>query len=654
MVKYSKYSKLKDIIVNPNSGLSPIYYISIGPGNFKIESKIVSKKYGEKAVVGWRIFINLDSPGSLLSDSTFKIPIQKVAGNVADFYTLYLNQRYFKKIENPQNPQQPSISHPILEIITEYVNQNYNNKNFKITIDEIRDARKDLSNSSENLNFSILYIMPEIVKTLNTPLSEGTGYLNPEEEDILSLDDISNLTLNIPTLSGSKKLEVETLLNKMFLNDDFKNNSGISTRDLLEIYSSIRDYLSGNQPSKNGIVLYGPPGTGKTYLIESSLMKIYKILGFQTHSQEIGDMLSNQYVGGLATNVSQKIFGPAISLVKKHRTPCFVYIDEATDLLRKAGNSGDGNWRAQGIEAMKSFINKSRYPGIIVCLATNLEKNEFDDALTRDGRLQKIYLGLPNFDRCKQVWNFAIEKILFKDKTILFTSSQIDDLANISKDKINVAAITSISETYVNSINLTWDGNFLDFKKYFGQEAIVRLTDEFDRAKNNLNGISSGNFIGSNELEKEVEKLENTYRKQLHEIEFALDPSKSSTKDEVRSIFGSIFSNKKKIPNRYIKLIGILLSFERIITSNTDNNPFSKKSLILIKRSLKFISWLNDNLLEDKYKLIKDDLNFISRIFQEILKINNNGFTYSELSRGNIIKLVNVINNLPPDLSKII
>ncbi len=653
MEGYPETSSLKEVPVNEKTGLSPVYYMALGSGTFKIEPKIESLRYNEKEIVGWRIFIHLDAIVSLISNDTFQIPIQKVKGKVADFYTLYLDNSLFRQIPDEQNPQQAKITHPILEKIMYYAFSSYNKINSKITIEEIRDARRDNKKTSEKLNFSILYVDERISPTLILPTSNQRGYLNPEEEDILSLDDISNITLNIPKISNEKRKIIEELLDKMFLKEDFKNGS-TNTRDLLEIYSCIKDYLNGKQPSQNGIVLYGPPGTGKTHLIQASLMEIYNELGFKTHFQEIGDMLSNQYVGGLATNVSKKIFGPAISLVKRYRVPCFVYIDEATDLLKKtSGSGGDSGWRAQGVEAMKSFINRSRYPGIIVCLATNLEKSEFDDALTRDGRLQKIYLGLPNFERCKQVWEYVNNKILFVNKESLqkFNSDQIEDLANICKDKINVASITGISETYVQSINLNWKGDFQEFKKYFGKEAIVRLEDELERAKSNLKGISSGNFIGVEELKYEIEKLENTFRKHLHEIELALDPTKPSTKQGVGKIFQNLFDNKNKVPKRYSKLVTFLKNWKALIERDPNHNPFSLQSISLIKGSLKFIKWLNENLDDNNYSQIKGKFTLISNIFSEIMTLNKNHYEFSNFDINKLTSLMRTIDSLSENLN---
>ena len=650
MLTYPKFCTLKEIPLDKNTNLSPVYYMPLGPNTFKIEPKVESKKYGEKEIVGWRIFIGLDITVSLIESPVFQIPIQKRGGEVAEFYDLYLDKRLFKEIGQSQAPAQRTqaqkqISHPVIEKIMYYTYSNYSKINSTITIDKLRDERKKLE--INKFNYSILYLPDQFAEKLIIPTTKQKGYLNPEEADLLSLDDISGITLNIPTLSKEKKLEIEKLLNEMFLNDDDKNGT-ISTRDLLEIYSCIKDYMNGKQPSHNGIVLYGPPGSGKTHLIQSSLMKIYELLGFKTHFQEIGDMLSNQYVGGLATNVSQRIFGPAISLVKQYRVPCFVYIDEATDLLRKGRSEGDSGWRTQGIEAMKSFINRSRYPGIIVCLATNLEKSEFDDALTRDGRLYKIYLGLPNFKRCEKVWEYTNEKILFneKNKSKRFNITQIEDLANICKDKINVAAITEISRTYVASINTNWDGNFDEFKDYFGNEAKKRLEDEFQRAKSNLEQISSGRFIGGDELKEKISELEANFKKQLHEIEMALDRNSPSTKTGTISLFQRFFSNKTKIPKRYENLVESLNNWKTLIETDSTHDPFSQRSITLVNRSLGFINWLNENLDDNNYAELKDKLNYIKIIFLEFSTINHNHMEYSNFDINKVVKLITVIESL--------
>ena len=440
------------------SGLSPPYYIALGPGNVKIEPYLkISQGDFSPPLIGWRIFINLDTRASLVPNRTFTLPIQKRKGNITDFHILYIDDRLWK--EQTTNEQgKKSLFHPVLNQIMEYAQRNCKNIDYTISTEKIKELRNkefDRGEKTKGFNYTVL----EVEHLKQTPIltSSGNGYLNPREADLLSFDDISDIELKIPKLSREKKEKINELLAKMFLDDDYNNEKERSTAELLKISSGINDYLEGRGTIYSGMVLYGPPGSGKTHLIEKSLIEIYKEeLSFGVHKVEAADVFSSPLVGGLASNVANMVFGPAIEIVKRRRVPCFIFIDEATDLLRNTSNEGDSGWRRQGIEAMKSFINRSKYPGIVVCLATNLDRNEFDDALTRTGRLEKIYIGLPNYERCLELWQY-INKTYFEER---FNQEQLEELSKICQDKISVATIKETCER-----NPQWSENYGDFKR---------------------------------------------------------------------------------------------------------------------------------------------------------------------------------------------
>ncbi len=653
------FRPLKEVVIN-KTNKSYVYYLPLGPNSFKIEPKVLNLKYNEMNVVGWRVFINLNVRVSNVANSTFKIPIQKREGKIAEMYDLYFDERKFNEITTQDPNGKKQISHPLINEIISYVNHNYENKDYHISIDDIRDERRkgfDTDSIDKGLDdFSILHINDNFANELVMPFSEKQPYKNPEEEDLLSLDDISNISFNIPKITSEKKEIIKKLLRDMCLDFSEQEGTGLSTREMLEIYSCIQNYINGEQPNFSGIVLYGPPGTGKTHLIQKSLIKIYEELGFNTHQEEIGEMLSNQYVGGLATNVTKKIFGPAISKIKKNRKPCFIYIDEATDLLRKSsGSESDSGWRGQGIEAMKSFINRSRYPGIIVCLATNLEKENFDEALTRSGRLQKVYIGLPNYERCVQIWNYVNDSILFsKDDSNKFSESQISELSRICQDKINVATITETASSYKIALNRNWGGNFEEFKKDFGKKAISDLKEEEEKAIKNIEDMGKGRFMPEAETKEKVQEITREFAEKYHIIEIALDPNKQTTKQGLLRTFTSFFTGgEKKVENRYKIVKNSLNKWLQLLQSNPQKFLYSENSLRILNRTSKLMSFIINHLTDDQNE-IKEKLIYLDKVFLELIKINENPnyFPKIEFNTTTLRNLITTIESLPKELTK--
>ena len=623
------------------SGLSPPYYIALGPGNVKIEPYLEFRR-GGKLFFGWRIFINLDAMASLAPNRNFTLPIQRRKGKITDFYQLFLDERKWREQTNEQ--EQRSHLHPDLFQIHDYAHKNCKNTECTISIEkikELRDKEFDSGKKIKGFNYTILEVEP-LAQSL-IPTSQGGGYLNPQEADLLSFDDISDIELKIPSLSKEKKEKINELLAGMFLDDDYNNERERSTAELLRISSGIGNYIEGGGTSYSGMVLYGPPGSGKTHLIEKSLIKIYEELGFGVHKSEVGDVFSNPHVGGLATNVANTIFGPAIAKVKSKRVPCFIFVDEATELLRNIGNEGDSGWRGQGIEAMKSFINRSKYPGIIVCLATNLERTEFDDALTRTGRLEKIYIGLPNYERCLELWQY-INRTYFEGR---FNKEQLDELSKICQDKISVATIKETSER-----NPQWSEDYDNFKRRFCEKAKSDLEDEYQKSINNLKAFQRGILI-EEEKERRIKELYNDYQNKIHQINSLLDPNHPTTMNIVSKILSSVFGGKERkvedVYDNFYKLVQKWLQYTISDENKNSNNLwFESRSISLMKRAMKFAGYLNENL-EDKS--LKEKVFFISSVFEKICEIPSNPHNAPSLTRNDIISLNRVIEQLPKSLN---
>lgn len=654
---YPNYCKISEIPVT-SSGKSPVYYISLGTGSVKIELEVKDpnpNSYDKN--LGWRLFVRTDLQASLVSEGVFRLPVQKIKGKVADFYELYFDQRLWREVENSENKQK---THPVLSMLAEFLVNNRRNRKCIVKLEEIKRIIRNKKNSDK---YTILH--SEILKDFPFPGSNNVnvrgqpiGYCNPEESDLLELFDMSSIPLNITSVSASQRDEINSFLSSMGF-DEEETEKGQTTRDLIEIHSNLRAIMEGRAPVHSGAVLYGPPGTGKTHAIEKPLKRIFEeVLDYNWHQVEVGDIFGNQFVGGLSKNISSLIFGPAIQKVLSNRKPCFVYIDEATDLLRKATGEGDSGWRRQGIEAMKSYINKSRYPGLIVFLASNIEGDEMDDALTREGRLKPIRIGFPNEKRCEQLWNYVNNEVLFsKDfRGNRFSNEQIEKLVEISKDKLNVATIIEISTNYRTDYSFSEDDEipFEAFLERFVAEAINSIRRE---AQNEINKISSREGMGvfseehRRSVGRKIEEIEHSVQERIQKIKLVSDPNTKTGSQKLTNMFNMFKRTKSKLSKHYRTLYDLLNKFKTIAFSGnlilSDGN-----TITLIKRTLTFITQIEENLDSQKYSSIHNSLVFLARIFSEFVRVSEDHSAVPKITRTDMMNLERIINNLPPELKE--
>lgn len=181
-----------------------------------------------------------------------------------------------------------------------------------------------------------------------------------------------------------------------------------------EILDGIPHYDEKLHIGKFGAVLYGPAGTGKT-----SIMRAYKAafreLGAYVDEVDLSK-IDDGYKGGPARRLS-KIFVDALKAAKKNSIPSLICVDEGDMLVEKKDKTFDDNYYSGLIRTGKQYIGNKG--GLIVIISTNLTKKSFDDALTRGGRLKKVYVPRPKREKLKEAWKKFIEvdfKLKFSEK----------------------------------------------------------------------------------------------------------------------------------------------------------------------------------------------------------------------------------------------
>ena len=126
--------------------------------------------------------------------------------------------------------------------------------------------------------------------------------------------------------------------------------------------------------------------------------------------------IDDGYKGGPARKL-RKTFVEGLKSAKKNSIPSLICVDEGDMLVEKNKNKLDDNYYSGLIRTGKQYIGNKG--GLIVIISTNLSKKSFDDALTRGGRLKKVYVPRPKKEKIKEAWKKFIQddfKLSFNPK----------------------------------------------------------------------------------------------------------------------------------------------------------------------------------------------------------------------------------------------
>ncbi len=181
-----------------------------------------------------------------------------------------------------------------------------------------------------------------------------------------------------------------------------------------EILEGVPHYNEKKHIGKFGAVLYGPAGTGKTSIMRS-YMDAFREMGAYVDEVDL-TKIDDGYKGGPARKL-RKTFVEGLKSAKKNSIPSLICVDEGDMLVEKNKNKLDDNYYSGLIRTGKQYIGNKG--GLIVIISTNLSKKSFDDALTRGGRLKKVYVPRPKKEKIKEAWKKFIQddfKLSFNPK----------------------------------------------------------------------------------------------------------------------------------------------------------------------------------------------------------------------------------------------
>lgn len=546
--------------------------------------------------IGSRIWLDIDKISyskkrekSIMSlNKSFILPIFKRKGKLLDYYELH-----------------PAGEEILLQFIQKYEDMT-ENKDFHITLSKIKDE--------ELYSYTVLRI-----KNLETPKKEGQlPFLAPNEDVLLQIVDFKDIPLTgMKKISNEEAKDIRDELKKLYLSDD--------EIETIKEWLHIEDFISGKGKfeERSGLILYGPPGTGKTFAASEIFSKIFKEkLNFGFEEVKMSELIggeSSGYVGGFAKAMSG-IFTKAFNEIIHTRRPYFVFIDEATDLVRATGDNSSGDkWISEGIEIFKNYLNPIRYPGVIFCLCTNLVNEESFNHTILNQRLGGIYFPLPPYEKAYNLWKEDIIPKHLKPNnfTILDDERNLILISEICADTITVRTIYLFIKSYIkNNSDINSLNNFEKFKNSFLELAEKEIELEH---RNNINKA-----LNKNEIE-DFNQLYNIQKNKLIRIKEGLTLEEHRTKQAKIAIDiqeGEVKKVYTKVVQELKNLYNLFKQNPDIVNDNTKFNNFLINLLHEIEYLIKYL----DEDSDLNHQISERVISLLNRMKKIIIGIENDNF----------------------------
>lgn len=339
------------------------------------------------------------------------------------------------------------------------------------TTEDLEQYKQGIPNTEEKIIRAIAQLM-EIFK-ISVIFSTGTGFHVPFfdrefqdlPEEIDHLDHILKNQLGIPIddLIADTEVMEEELGNNLEV-----ENREYSTAEIIEPFSGVflrdnvlnaalksvglkqmiahrnQDLLElikeGEVNFPNGMILNGPPGTGKSILMES-IGQAYARAGAPVKEISL-ESLEDKYVGSFGKNITAMMDDLILQSQEAGR-PGLLIIDEGDNIATGVGQSGESRRYYQAaLNAIKRYT--TRYPEIVIILATNAETRNLDTALTRSKRLQVVTVNEPNDKIRARMFGYFLQQF---DILSDLKEEQLERLARILPESQG-ADIRAFCESY--------------------------------------------------------------------------------------------------------------------------------------------------------------------------------------------------------------
>ena len=213
--------------------------------------------------------------------------------------------------------------------------------------------------------------------------------------------------------------------------------------DDLIIHTSIPQLLRGETPIFRGTILYGPPGTGKSEF-QKATCRVYENAG--AYSKQVSTSEVNSFfVGQFAKNLEAEL-ELAQRQASMRGLPALLCFDEGSILAEKAqsGATSVSKHYQEAIDTLKRYIGNDCGSWLVLSISTNQLPEDFEEAMTREGRLATFYIGNPSQEQIARMWRH----FLSKHQVLTLDESQAKSLSDLTPNETG-AFIEEFARGYV-------------------------------------------------------------------------------------------------------------------------------------------------------------------------------------------------------------
>lgn len=269
--------------------------------------------------------------------------------------------------------------------------------------------------------------------------------------------------------------------------------------DELVIRTAIPQLLDAQQPVYQGVILYGPPGTGKSEF-QRAVVKVFDRAGAyakQVSSSQVNTCL----VGGLATNLEQEL-NTANQQGRIRGLPSFLSFDEGSIFAEQAktGAWSVGKHYQEAIDVLKRYVGNDIGKWLVLAISTNSLPEDFEEAITREGRLTSFLINYPTQEQTARMWKHFSNK----NNVLTLSDEQAIELANLSSRESGAfiaqfckAYKTSVRQEllrqrgYANLRDALADGKDIseeDIRNAINYKTLAEMVSSYIEMRNKMNG----------------------------------------------------------------------------------------------------------------------------------------------------------------------
>ena len=179
--------------------------------------------------------------------------------------------------------------------------------------------------------------------------------------------------------------------------------------DDLIVRTSIPQLLDRQAPMYPGVILFGPPGTGKSEF-QKAICEVYENAG--AYAKQVSTSAVNScFVGEFAKNLEKEL-QVANEQGEINGLPSLLSFDEGSILAEQAkqGANSVAKHYQEAIDTMKRYLGNDCGKWLVLAISTNQLPEDFEKAMTREGRLTSFLIGYPNQKQIERMWKHFASK----------------------------------------------------------------------------------------------------------------------------------------------------------------------------------------------------------------------------------------------------